>query len=222
MFHDRDGWLEPDQRIAILLKLSQLVASEAEDFAMLIARDLAVKLAAAAALLKVGDATKEETEVGPLILPREVARVYAWVEEALAGGAELLTGGKPIGETMYQPTVLFDPKPEEKVSREEIFGPVVCVYPYTDRHEAIGRANSLNVAFQAAVYTDDLEIALDTVRRLDASAVMVNDHTAFRADWMPFAGRRAAGYGVGGIGYTMHDMVQTKMTVIKTNSLEML
>ena len=81
-----------------------------------IARDLAVKLAAAAAQLKVGDATKEETEVGPLILPREVVRVHTWVEEALVGGAELLTGGKPIGETMYQPTVLFDPKPEAKVS----------------------------------------------------------------------------------------------------------
>lgn len=86
-----------------------------------------------------------------------------------------------------------------------------AVYSYGDRREAIERANSLDVAFQAAVYTRDLEIAHDTAKRLDAAAVMINDHTAFRVDWMPFAGRRSSGYGVGGIGYSMRDMVQAKM-----------
>jgi len=91
---------------------------------------------------------------------------------------------------------------------------VVCVYSYTDRKEAIERANSLNVAFQAAVYTSDLDVANDCIKRLDATAVMVNDHTAFRVDWMPFAGRRSSGYGIGGISYTMHDMIQLKMAII--------
>ncbi len=103
-----------------------------------------------------------------------------------------------------------------RVSTLEIFGPVVCVYEYRDRLEAIERANGLDVAFQAAVYAENLEVAMDTVKRLDATAVMVNDHTAFRVDWMPFAGRRTSGYGIGGIGYTMHDMIQPKMTLIKT------
>ena len=96
----------------------------------------------------------------------------------------------------------------------EIFGPVMCLYPYTDRSIAIESANSLNVAFQAAVYTSDLNVANDCIKRLDATAIMVNDHTAFRVDWMPFAGRRSSGYGVGGIGYTMSDMIQIKMAVI--------
>jgi len=96
----------------------------------------------------------------------------------------------------------------------EIFGPVMCLYPYTDRLMAIESANSLNMAFQAAVYTSDLNVANDCIKRLDATAVMVNDHTAFRVDWMPFAGRRSSGYGVGGIGYTMRDMVQLKMAII--------
>lgn len=181
-----------------------------------IARDLAEQLAEAAAQLVVGDPLAETTDVGPLILPREVVRVHTWVEAAVAGGAELLTGGESLGRTHYRPTVLFDPPATALVSTAEIFGPVVCVYPYQDRHAAIRRANSLDVAFQAAVYSNDLESTLDTVQRLDASAVMVNDHTAFRADWMPFAGRRASGYGVGGIGYTMLDMLQTKLTVIRT------
>jgi acyl-CoA reductase-like NAD-dependent aldehyde dehydrogenase len=181
------------------------------------AEDFAKRLSEGAEKLKVGDPSKEDTEVGPLILPREVDRVAEWVEEAVGLGANLLTGGKKLGNTTYAPTVLFDPPRDAKVSREEIFGPVVCVYPYKELGEAVEEANSLDVAFQASVYSSDIRNALDTVRRLDASAVMVNDHTAFRADWMPFAGRRASGLGIGGIGYTMHDMIQHKLTVIKTD-----
>jgi len=182
-----------------------------------LARELAEQLAAAAGQLVVGDATNEDTEVGPLINNGEVNRVEQWVEEAVAAGAELITGGKRLGDSTYAPTVLFNPPNDAKVSTMEVFGPVVCVYSYTDRMKAIELANSLDVAFQAAVYSNDLNTVMDTVKRLDATAVMVNDHTAFRVDWMPFGGRRASGYGMGGIGYTMHDMVQIKMAVIKTN-----
>ncbi len=180
-----------------------------------IATDLAQQLAEGAEQLKVGDATKEDTEVGPLILPREVERVHAWVTEAVDQGAHLLTGGKKLSDTTYAPTVLVNPPMDAKVSTREIFGPVVCVYAYQDRREAIDRANGLDTAFQAAVYTNDLAVAMDAIKRLDASTVMVNDHTAFRVDWMPFAGRRTSGYGVGGIGYTMHEMIQHKMAVFK-------
>jgi acyl-CoA reductase-like NAD-dependent aldehyde dehydrogenase len=58
-------------------------------------------------------------------------------------------------------------------------------------------------------------VALTSQHKLEASAVMVNDHTAFRVDWMPFAGRKQSGYNVGGIAYTMHDMSEEKMVVIK-------
>ncbi|MHA1570528.1 MAG: aldehyde dehydrogenase family protein, partial [Alphaproteobacteria bacterium] len=102
-----------------------------------------------------------------------------------------------------------------RVSNLEIFGPVTCVFGFDQLDEAIFQANDLPVAFQSAVYTRDLDRALDLSEKLDASAVMVNDHTAFRVDWMPFAGRRTSGYGVGGIHHTMADMVQEKMTVIR-------
>jgi acyl-CoA reductase-like NAD-dependent aldehyde dehydrogenase len=174
-------------------------------------------LAAGAAQLKVGDPLLGCTEVGPLILPREVDRVHEWVSEAIATGATLLTGGKKLTETTYAPTLLLNPPLDSKVSTMEIFGPVVCVYAYSDYKQAINIANSLDVAFQASVYTEDLTIANDCIKRLDATAVMVNDHTTFRVDWMPFAGRRSSGYGVGGIGYTMRDMIQIKMAVIKND-----
>lgn len=181
-----------------------------------ICESLANQLAEMASNLVVGDPLDEKTEVGPLILPREVDRVEEWVNEAVDQGAKLLCGGKRISETCYEPTVLLNPPANVRVSIDEIFGPVVCVYSYSDRDKAIEIANSLDVHFQASVFTKDLDIALDTVKKLNATAVMVNDHTAFRVDWMPFGGRDSSGIGMGGIQYSMHEMTREKLIVIKS------
>ena len=165
--------------------------------------------------LVTGDPTNPATDVGPLILPREVTRVAAWVNDAVSGGAQVLAGGEKIGDTMFAPTILVDPPVTANVSTLEIFGPVTCVYGFDETADVISRANGLPVAFQSAVYTRDINRALDLSSRLDASAVMINDHTAFRVDWMPFAGRRTSGYGVGGIPHTMEDLMQEKMTVLQ-------
>ncbi|WP_299951146.1 aldehyde dehydrogenase family protein [uncultured Ruegeria sp.] len=179
------------------------------------ADEVAQQLAVAASALKVGDARDASVDCGPLIRPGEVDRVEQWVDEAVQGGARVLTGGKRLGPTTYAPTVLLNPPADARVSTAEIFGPVVCVYSYDQLDQAYETANNLPFAFQAAVFTDKLGTAMQAVQRLDATAVMVNDHTAFRVDWMPFAGRRQSGYNTGGIGYTMHDMTQDKLAVIK-------
>ncbi|MCK0069044.1 aldehyde dehydrogenase family protein [Kordiimonas laminariae] len=179
------------------------------------AQSVAEKLAAEALKLKVGNATDETVDCGPLIRPQEVDRVEEWVNEAVEAGAKVLAGGKRLGDTTYAPTVLLDPPTDVRVSSMEIFGPVVCVYSYDDMDDAIKQANGLPFAFQASVFTKNLDVAMKAVQNFDATAVMVNDHTAFRVDWMPFAGRRQSGYNTGGIGYTMHDMTQDKMAVIK-------
>jgi len=168
--------------------------------------------------LVTGDPLHIETDVGPLILPREVDRVETWVVEAVSAGAQVLTGGNRIGDRLFAPTILVEPPVGANVSTLEIFGPVTCVYGFDDVAEAVSRANALPTAFQSAVYTRDLERAFDLSKRLDASAVMINDHTAFRVDWMPFAGRRVSGYGIGGIHHTMADMTQEKMIAICTTS----
>ena len=176
-------------------------------------------LVAAAKKLKVGDPTLAETEVGPLIVPAETERVHTWVKEALADGAQLLCGGHVLSPTCYSPTVLLQPTPSAKVSTQEVFGPVVCVYAYDELDEALRQANALPFAFQAAVFTRDVDIALRCYRGLDAAAVMVNDHTAFRVDWMPFAGLKQSGLGVGGIRHTLHDMQVQKLMVMKSAML---
>lgn len=180
---------------------------------------LAKQLSDKAGKLIVGDPLDERTEVGPLILPREVDRVESWVEEAKQAGAEVLCGGHRLSDTCYAPTVLLNPPEDAKVSQMEIFGPVVCIYSFKDRTEAIKRANALPYAFQASVFTKNLDTALEVVKQLNATAVMVNDHTAFRVDWMPFGGRDSSGIGMGGIQYSMHEMTREKMMVIKSNVL---
>jgi len=167
--------------------------------------------------LVTGDPTDAKTDVGPLIVPGEVDRVQSWVEEAEAGGGAQIAGGARISDRVFAPTLLADPHMDAKISTQEIFGPVTAVYGFDDLDDAVARANGLPLAFQSAVFTADLDRALALSDQLDASAVMINDHTAFRVDWMPFAGRRTSGYGIGGITQTMEDLSQEKMTVIRAN-----
>jgi acyl-CoA reductase-like NAD-dependent aldehyde dehydrogenase len=194
-----------------------------------IALALANKLAAIAEIQKVGDPLDPSTDIGPLIAPSEADRIHKWVEEAVLSGGQLLTGGTttqnselktqnselkvPTVLPSYRPTVLYDPPSTAKVSTHEVFGPVICVYPFESIDDAIAQANSLRFAFQAAVFTKDIDVALSSARKLNASAVMINDHTAFRVDWMPFGGRDESGIGMGGIPYSMKEMTREKLIV---------
>ncbi len=181
--------------------------------------DVVAGLAAAAAAMTVGDPTLEDTAVGPLIRPAEVDRVEAWVAEAVAGGGAVATGGDRLSDTCFAPTIVAPPDPGVRLGREEVFGPVIAVYPYRDLEQAMAAANDLPFAFQAAVFTRDIDTAMAAYRGLDASAVMINDHTAFRVDWMPFAGLRQSGLGVGGIPYTYRDMTIEKLMVLRSGAL---
>ena len=181
-----------------------------------LAMKLAEEMAGKAGKLVVGDPADPKTEVGPLISHSECQRVSDWVDEAVKKGAKLLCGGKKISDSCYTPTVLWNPPDDVKVSREEVFGPVVCVYGYKNRDEAVKRSNALPFCFQAAVFTRDIDRAFFYVRNLQATAVMVNDHTAFRVDWMPFGGRMQSGLGMGGIPQSMEDMTAEKMFLVRT------
>jgi acyl-CoA reductase-like NAD-dependent aldehyde dehydrogenase len=180
-----------------------------------IAGDFTQRLVDRVERLRTADPTLKDTDVGPLILPREADRVEEWIAEAVEGAATLATGGKRLSETSLEPAVLLDPAADAKISTLEVFGPVVAVYRYRDLDAAIRQANGLPTAFQASIFAQDIDVALRAADRLDASTVLINDATAFRTDWMPFAGRRESGYGTGGIPYTMRDMTQEKMILLR-------
>ena len=184
-----------------------------------IAKQVAKKLGELGNAMTVGDPTSADTDIGPLIRHAETDRIEQWVDEAIEAGAEKISGSGRISASCYSPTVLLNPPEDVSVSCKEIFGPVVCVYAYNDIDDAIQRANSLDFAFQAAVCTTNINTAMHAYKHLNASAVMVNDFTAFRVDWMPFAGLRHSGLGVGGIPHTFEDMQIKKLLVIKSNQL---
>ncbi len=182
--------------------------------------EVASKLTEYAKNLKVGNQLDETTEVGPLINNKEVDRIESWILEAKESGAEILTGGERISASCYEPTVILNPSDDTLVSQKEVFGPVVCIYSYEDIDEAIKRANALDFSFQAAIFTNNIDTAFKVVGELNATAVMVNDHTAFRVDWMPFGGAKKSGLGMGGIQHSMKEMTTEKMMVFKSKSLQ--
>ena len=181
------------------------------------AKELAESIADDTSKLIVGNAIDAETQCGPLIRNREVDRVEEWVTEAADTGAVVICGGKRLSNSCYAPTVLLNPPESCRVSTLEIFGPVIAVYEKQSLDEAISQANSLKFAFQASIFSNDYAEIMEAINRLDASALMVNEHSAFRVDWMPFAGRKRSGLGVGGISHTIEEMSQSKMAVLSSN-----
>jgi acyl-CoA reductase-like NAD-dependent aldehyde dehydrogenase len=177
----------------------------------------AQKLAEAGNQMIVGDSLDPKTDVGPLILPREVDRIHEWVQEAIQSGGKLISGGNKLPNNCYQTTVILTPSDNAILSKNEIFGPVIAVYGYETLEEAYHRANDVDYSFQSAVFTDQLSTAMEAVHHLDAQTVLINDHTAFRVDWMPFGGSAVSGLGLGGIPYSMEEMTRPKMMVIKPN-----
>ncbi|MFF0922466.1 aldehyde dehydrogenase family protein [Rhizobium leguminosarum] len=173
-------------------------------------------LAGVARTMQIGDPTRMETEVGPLISHAEVERVGNWVARS---GARVASGGERLGDSTYANTVLVNPDIDADVSRREVFGPVICVYGYDEIQAALAQANDLPFSFQGAVFTRNIDTAMHCYRHLDATAVMVNEHPLFRVDWMPFAGARHSGLGVGGIPHTIRDMQTEKMMVWRSDAL---
>mgnify|MGYP006060362009 FL=1 len=157
----------------------------------------------------------KKTVVGPLIRSSEIKRVDQWVGESLENGSKLILGGKVLSECTYDKTIILNPKKEDKISQFEIFGPVVTINEYDDLEKAIDDANSVNVSFQTSIFTNQINELLQFYAKINASSVFHNDHTAFRVDWMPFAGLKNSGHGTGGIKYSMHDMQIDKMLVLR-------
>lgn len=181
-----------------------------------LASEFTEKFVAGVKALRTGDPRLASTDCGPIIRNRDLERIDTWVSEALRDGAVLACGGGRLGKTCYQPTVLKDVPAASHVMKDEIFGPVVCVNQFRDIEDAMTQAGAVPWSFQAAVFSRDLESSMQAARGLRASAVMINDATTFRVDWMPFRGDGPSGYGTGGISYAMSDLTKQKMIVLKS------
>jgi len=159
-----------------------------------IAKEFTEKLKTRAESIPVGDPTNPATAIGPLINKRAVEKVHAHVEEAVAGGANLVTGGQ-YDNLVYQPTVITDVTPDMRLFREQTFGPVAPIVVVSDREEALAVANDSEYGLSAGILTGDFTKALDMALRLETGMVHIGDQTVNDEPQAPFGGVKGSGYG---------------------------
>jgi acyl-CoA reductase-like NAD-dependent aldehyde dehydrogenase len=181
-----------------------------------IADDFIGRLVANAETLRVGDPLDLETDVGPLITPEDRDRVKQWIDEAVAGGAELLCGGELVDEgRCLAPTLLGAPPHDAKVWCEEIFGPVATIDRYADFGEALRLANDSKFGLQAGVFTSDVGRALEAARALEFGGVLINEVPTFRADQMPYGGVKDSGNTREGPAYAVLELTEERLITLQ-------
>lgn len=166
-----------------------------------------------AARLVAGDPRSSETDVGPMIDHASAERALARVEAAMAGGARVLAGGRLEGSVL-SPTVLAGADRACELWAEEAFAPVVLLEPFDDEREAVARANAVEYALHAAVFTRDVDRALRVASSIEAGGVMINDSSDYRFDGMPFGGAKYGGMGREGVRFAYEEMTQPKVVAI--------
>ena len=171
------------------------------------------KFAEAIAALKVGDPRDPATAVGPMISEAEATRAEQWVNEAIAQGARLVTGGQRRG-ALLMPTVLVDVRREMRILCEEIFAPVVSVIPFDTLDEAIAQINSTEFGLAAGIFTRDINTALTAARRIHVGVVHINESSSSRVDLIPFSGVKDSGLGREGPKYAMQEMTEERLITI--------
>lgn len=167
--------------------------------------------------LPVGDPSRENTVVGPLINEQAARRVESWIQEAVAQGAKLLTGGTRH-ESFIAPAVLTHVTSTMKVSCEEVFGPVVTVMPYARFDEALASLNDSPYGLQAGIFTGNLDRIYQAYAALEVGALLVNEIPTFRTEFMPYGGVKQSGLGREGVPYAIQELTEPKALIIKTPS----
>jgi acyl-CoA reductase-like NAD-dependent aldehyde dehydrogenase len=163
--------------------------------------------------LRVGDPADEDTDVGPVVDRSNHERIREWLDEAKAGGAEVITGGAEE-DGLLRPTVLAGVSPEMKVCAREVFGPVCSVIPYDSLDEAFALANATDYGLQAAIFTQAIQPAVRAAASLEFGSVMINEAPEWRADQMPYGGTKASGNTKEGPAYTIREMTEERLVVL--------
>ncbi len=171
------------------------------------------KLVAAAQKMKAGDPADPATVIGPMISAQHAQRAQAWVEEAVARGARILTGGERQGSVMG-PTVLTSVTDDMKVMCEEIFGPVMSIVEFDGIDAAVAQANGTQFGLSAGLFTSNLHTAFHAARALRFGGVHVNEASSARVDAMPFGGVKDSGFGWEGPAYAIREMTEERLMTV--------
>ncbi len=175
--------------------------------------DLKTRLVARATQLRAGDPLDEQTFLGPLISEADAVRIERWVDEAVASGARLLCGGHRHG-VFFEATWLENVDPRQKVSCQEVFGPVATLQPFDRFQDAVQIANDSRYGLQCGVFTPSLDHAMYAYHELEVGGVVINDVPSFRVDSMPYGGVKDSGCGREGVRYAIEEMTERKLLVL--------
>jgi acyl-CoA reductase-like NAD-dependent aldehyde dehydrogenase len=164
--------------------------------------------------LVAGDPGDPATFIGPMISEGEARRLDEWIQQAVAGGARLLCGGKRDG-AMLQATLLENVDRLSNAYREEAFGPMALLSRFSSYDAALDEVNDSAFGLQAGIFTRDLFKALDAWDRLEVGGVVINDVPSFRVDNMPYGGVKDSGLGREGVRFAIEDMTEIRNLVIR-------
>lgn len=157
-----------------------------------------------------GDPRDPATVVGPVISEAEAIRIDAWVQQAVAQGAQCLAGGARVG-ALVPPTLLAGVDASMQVGCCEIFGPVMCIVPFSSIDEAIARVNATPFGLATGIFTNRLDQAFAAAQRLEVGGVHINETSSSRVDLMPYGGSKDSGFGREGPRYAIHEMTEERM-----------
>lgn len=160
--------------------------------------------------IKVGDPLDENTDIGPMINEREAIRTEQWIEAAVKEGATIVVGEKRIG-ALFAPTVITDVNHTMKIVCEEVFAPVITIIPYKTIDEVIKNANNSRFGLQAGIFTENLSVAMEAVKKLQVGGVNINETSTYRVDILPYGGVKDSGIGKEGPKYVIEEMTDLKL-----------
>lgn len=160
-----------------------------------------------------GDPLASSTDIGPMISLQAAQNAQKVVDEALQQGARLLCGHQRRG-SCYAATVLENVDHGSRLWQDEVFAPVVVLQPFDDMDQAIALANQPEYSLHAGIFTNDLRIAMDAARRIEAGGVMINDSSDYRFDAMPFGGFKYGSLGREGVRFAYEEMTQPKVVCL--------
>ncbi|UCH27267.1 MAG: NAD-dependent succinate-semialdehyde dehydrogenase [Trueperaceae bacterium] len=159
--------------------------------------------------LRVGDPLRDDTDIGPLVDEQGLTKVQQHIQDAVAKGASLKTGGRSLEGLYFEPTVLTDITSEMKIMQEETFGPVAPIIAFDDEAEVIGKANDTQYGLAAYLYTNDLSRAFRVSEALEYGIVGVNDGVP-AVPYAPFGGVKQSGLGREGGPWGIEEYLEIK------------
>jgi len=177
-----------------------------------VAEEFLQKFKEKAEKLVLGDPLNITTDISTLISLEDNNRALSWIDEAIADGAKLISGGQ-IEANILKPTILAEVPSTSKVSCEEVFAPIVTVNKISAVQEAIDAINDSRFGLQAGIFTNDIQNGSKAMHLLEVGGVVINDIPTFRVDHMPYGGVKESGNCREGVKYAIEEMTELKLVI---------